>query len=52
MFLTVSKSKDRDKIKKVYDLNAFKHFFKGRVFLKKNYLYMRPDRILVQTNKG
>jgi hypothetical protein len=32
MFLTVSKSKDRDKIKKVYDLNAFKHFFKRNIF--------------------
>jgi hypothetical protein len=26
MFLTVSKLKERDKIRKVYDLNALRHF--------------------------
>jgi hypothetical protein len=32
MFLTVFKSKDKGEIKKMYDLNALRHFFKGMFF--------------------
>jgi hypothetical protein len=38
MFLTVSKSKDMGKIRKMYDLNAFRHFFLKEEFFLKNLL--------------
>jgi hypothetical protein len=40
IFLTVSKSKNKDKIRKVYDLNVLDTYFKGIIF-KIFCLYMR-----------
>jgi hypothetical protein len=48
MFLTVSKSKDMGKIRKVYDLNAFKHFFLRKNFFVNLLIYKTEGNTFIE----